>query len=170
MERVERKFSQYIAVSSALRRANVLNYGICATTLLEAFLEDSGRITASKVVSRGLCNEGEFSLWRKQLIEKGWLIWSETQTDKGQYFPGKKLMSYINKEKIFSKEIVTKDEVLSRAEAATKDELQELKARMNRIEDVVHELKDAVTPPDSEEKRLARERAAARLEQLAKAN
>ena len=134
MDKADRKFTQYIAVSSALRRANVLNYGVCATTLLEAFLEDSGRITASKVVARKICNEGEFSMWRKQLIEKGWLIWNETQSDKGQYFPGKKLMSYINKEKIASKEIVTKDEVLPRADAATRVELEAVKRKLDATE------------------------------------
>jgi hypothetical protein len=132
---MERKFNQYIAVSSALRRAKVLNYGMCATTLLEAFIEDSGRLTSSKVVSRGLCNEGEFSSWRRQLIENGWLLWSETQSDKGQYFPGKKLMPYVNKEKISSREIVTKDEVLPRADAATRVELEEVRVKLNAIED-----------------------------------
>ncbi len=148
---MDRKFSQYIAVSSALRRANVSNYGMCATTLLEAFLEDSGRITASKVVARKLCNEGEFSFWRKQLIDKGWLIWSETQTDKGQYFPGKKLITYVNKEKMHSKEIVTKDEVLPRAEAATKVELEAVKVKLDAIEasmkDVYDKLELGETDP-----------------------
>ena len=139
---MDRKFSQYIAVSSALRRAGVSNYGMCSTTLLEAFLEDSGRITASKVVSRKLCNEGEFSVWRKQLIDKGWLIWSEVQTDKGQYFPGKKLMPYINKEKISSKEIVTKDEVLPKAEAATKVELEAVKSQLDAIEQSMKKVYD----------------------------
>lgn len=166
----DRRFKTYNAIEIALRKAKVIKPGAVATLILEAFLEDGGRLTASKAVSRGVCNEGEFSSWRKQLIENGWLIWSESQNDKGQYFPGKKMISYLNKEKIASKELVTKDEVLSKHQAATKDELQELRARMNRIEDVVQELKEAVTPPDSEEKRLARERAAARLDQLTKAN
>jgi len=167
---VDRKFRMYKALSEAMRRSGMKSYGALSTLILEAFLEDSGRLTASKVVSRSLCNEGEFSAWRRQLIDKGWLVWSETQTDKGQYFPGKKLLQYINKEKISSKEIVTKDEVLPKSEAATKEEFQALKARMSRIEDVVQELKKAVEPPDTEEKRLARERATARLDQLAKAN
>lgn len=165
-----RKFMTWNAAQLALRKQKVPAHGGTATLLLEAFLEDSGRLTASKVVTRGLCNEGEFSSWRKQLVDKGWLIWSETQNDKGQYYPGKKLMRYINKEKIISREVVTKDEVLSKAEAATKEELQELKVRMSRIEEVVQELQQAVIPPDTEEKRLAREKAAARLGQLAKAN
>jgi hypothetical protein len=170
MTRKKRAFSVYQAIRKALERSIVGQAGATATLILEAFLEDSGRLTSSKVVSRGLCNEGEFSFWRKQLIDKGWLIWSEAQSDKGQYFPGKKLIPYINKEKINSREIVTKDEVLSKDKAATKDELQDLKARMNRIEEVVQELQEAVLPPDTEEKRLAREKAAARLGQLAKAN
>lgn len=160
----------YNALMLALRKSEVNSFGSTATFLLEAFLEDSGRISASKVVARGLCNEGEFSNWRKHLVDKGWLIWSETQSDKGQYYPGKKLIKYVNKEKMNSREIVTKDEVLSKEEAATKEELRDIKARMSRIEEVVQELQDAVIPPDTEEKRLARERAAARLGQLAKAN
>lgn len=167
---MDRKFTQYIAVSSALRRSGVQNYGMCATTLLEAFLEDSGRLTASKVISRKLCNEGEFSYWRKQLIGKGWLIWSETQTDKGVYFPGKKLMPYINKEKIASRELVTKDEVLLKGEAATKSELQELKARMNKMEEAIEKLNKTYIPPETAEKRLEREEAALKLAELARAN
>jgi hypothetical protein len=170
MSKTDRRFLCWNSVQLVLKRASVPCHGKTATLLLETFIEDSGRLTASKVVSRGLCNEGEFSAWRKQLIEKGWLIWSETQSDKGQYFPGKKLMPYVNKEKISSRELVTKDEVLPKSEAATKEEFQALKARMSRIEDVVQELKKAVEPPDTEEKRLARERATARLDQLAKAN
>jgi len=170
MKHQKRAFCVYQALRKALERSDVRQAGATSTLFLEAFLEDSGRLTASKVVSRGLCNEGEFSVWRKQLVDKGWLVWSEIQNDNGQYFPGKKLMPYINKEKIVSREIVTKDEVLSKSEAATKDEVQDLKARMNRIEEVVQQLQKAVLPPDTEEKRLARENAAALLAQLAKAN
>jgi hypothetical protein len=121
-------------VQLVLKRAGVASHGKVATLLLETFIEDSGRLTASKVVSRGVCNDGEFSLWRKQMIEKGWLIWSETQADKGQYFPGKKLMSYINKEKMISKEIVTKDEVLSKEDAATRVELEAVKRKLDATE------------------------------------
>ena len=132
---VDRKFRMYKALSEAMRRSGMKSYGALSTLILEAFLEDSGRLTASKVVSRSLCNEGEFSSWRRQLIEKGWLLWSETQSDKGQYFPGKKLMPYVNKEKISSREIVTKDEVLPRADAATRVELEEVRVKLNAIED-----------------------------------
>ncbi len=164
MAKSDRRFNCWNSVQLVLKRGGVQSHGSTATLLLETFVEDSGRLTASKVVARGLCKEGEFWSWRKSMIEKGWLNWSEQQPDKGQYFPGKKLIPYINKEKLYSKEIATKDEVASRAE------FQDLKERMNRIEEVVQELKEAVAPPDTDEKRAMRERAARKLETLAKAN
>jgi hypothetical protein len=161
---MERKFLQYLALSSALRRAKVPNYGACTTLLLECFLEDNGRLQASKAIARRVCEEGSFSNWRNDMIKKGWLVWSQSQTDKGQYFAGKKLISYVNKEKISSKEILTRDE------AASKNEVEDLKERMNRIEEVVQELKKAMEPPETDAKKKARERAAERLTLLAKAH
>jgi hypothetical protein len=130
----ERRFKTYNAMEIALRKIKMRKPGAVATLLLEAFLEDGGRIPASKAVSREICNEGEFSAWRKQLIEKGWLIWSESQSDKGLYFPGKKLMPYVNKEKFLSREIVTKEEVLSKDQAATKRELEAVKKKLDATE------------------------------------
>jgi hypothetical protein len=134
-----RRYSQGEALRLALTRQKFTSAGATSTLLFEAFIEDSGRLTASKVVSRGLCNSGEFSLWRKQLIDKGWLIWSETQNDKGLYFPGKKLTPYINKEKIAQKEIATRESVekvradLS-AKIAVKADLTSLDAKADRSE------------------------------------
>jgi len=161
---VDRKFSVYKALAEALRRAQVDSSGAVATLLLECFLEDNGRLQASKAIARRVCEEGSFSNWRNDMIKKGWLVWSQSQTDKGQYFAGKKLISYVNKEKISSKEIVTRDE------AASKNEVENLKERMNRIEEVVQELKKAMEPPETDEKKKARERAAERLTLLAKAH
>lgn len=161
---MDRKFSVYKALAEALRRAQVDSSGAVATLLLECFLEDNGRLQASKAIARRVCEEGSFSNWRNDMIKKGWLVWSQSQTDKGQYFAGKKLISYVNKEKISSKEIVTRDE------AASKNEVENLKERMNRIEEVVQELKKAMEPPETDEKKKARERAAERLTLLAKAH
>jgi hypothetical protein len=157
-----RKFKNWNALQLALKRAGVSSHGSIATLLLETFLEDNGRLQASKVVARGICEEGSFSNWRNDMIRIGWLVWSSNQADKGQYFAGKKLISYLNKEKFFSKEILTRDE------AASKSEVEDLKERMNRIEDVVQDLKKAMEPPETDEKRKARERAAERLTLLAK--
>lgn len=135
-----RKYVTYNALMLALRKSKVSSFGSVATILLETFIENEGRLLAAQVVARGICEEGKFRDWRKELIDKEWLKWSEIQTDKGQYFPGNKIMSYINKEKMATKEIVTKDEVLSKNEAATKEELQEVKERLSKVECGVGEI------------------------------
>ena len=132
----DRKFAVYNALEVALRRCKIEKAGATSTLLLETFLEDGGRLKASKVYSRELCEEAHFMVWRKLLIQKEWLVWSESQADKGQYHPGKKLIPYINKEKIAQKEIVTKDEVPSKADFNTlKQELSDTKNRVTTIEE-----------------------------------
>jgi dGTP triphosphohydrolase len=188
----ERRFTCYNALEVSIRRGGVLSPGATATLILEAFLEDRGRIVASKAVARGLCKEGEFWQWRKTLIEKGWLQWSQTQQDKGQYFPGKKLMPYVNKEILAQKEIATRESVEQvRAEKADRSEFQETKKKLeatsskleetsskleatNRalaeIADSVRELQEALIPPETPAKKKARERAMDRIAARATAN
>jgi hypothetical protein len=183
---MERKFSQYLALSSALRRAKVPNYGACATLLLECFLEDAGRLQASKVIARNVCEDSCFSQWRNEMIKGGWLIWNLNQHDKGQYFSGKKLIPYLNKEKFSSKEIATRDEVVATRDevvatrdevVATRDEVADLRFQLNlhekrlaKIDEAVQELRLAVEPPETEEKRMTRERVAEKLSKLAVAS
>lgn len=188
----ERRFLCYNALEVSIRRSGVLSPGAVATLLLEAFLEDNGRISASKVVARGLCKEGEFWLWRKTLIEKGWLQWSEAQQDKGQYFVGKKLMPYVNKEIIAQKEIATRESVEQvRAEKADRSELEMTKQKLeatsskldatsskleetNRalaeIAEAVRELQEASIPPDTPQKKIAREKAMTKISIRAASN
>ena len=131
-----RKFKTYNALLQALRRNGVKDSGTTSTLLLEAFLENEGRLLASQVGALGLCEEGKFREWRKELIDKEWIKWNEIQMDKGQYFPGKKLINYINKEKLGQKEVATKDEVPSKAEFNTlKQELTDTKNRVTTIEE-----------------------------------
>lgn len=138
----KRKFLTWNAIQLALKKSSFLNHGTIATILLETFLENEGRILSTQVVSRGICEEGKFREWRKELIDKEWIKWSETQMDKGQYYPGKKLMSYINKEKSAQKELVTKDEVLSKNEAATKIEVEVLRNEIHQIKDSMEKIYD----------------------------
>ncbi len=176
---MERKFSQYLALSSALRRAKVPNYGACATLLLECFLEDAGRLQASKVIARNVCEDSCFSQWRNEMIKGGWLVWNLNQHDKGQYFSGKKLIPYLNKEKFSSKEIATKDDVVATRDevVATRDEVADLRFQVNshekrlaKIDEAVQELRLAVEPPETEEKRKTREKVAEKLSKLAVAS
>ena len=139
-----RRFQQNEALRVALFRQKFALSGSISTVLLETFLENDGRILASKVVARGICEEGKFREWRKELIDKEWLKWSENQDDKGQYYPGKKLLPYINKEKLSSKEIVTKDEVLSKNEAATKLELDDVKEKLAKTDERLSKVENSM--------------------------
>lgn len=171
---VRRKFKQSEPLRLALLRSGFEQSGTTSTLLLELFIEDGGRCSAAKVVARGLCKDGEFWAWRKELVEKGWLQWSEQQSDKGQYFPGKKLMPYINKEKLSSKEIATVDQIHSLDKKidskADRAEVNELRQQVNDLKEWVMELKAASEPPDTDEKKARREKATARLAAIAMRN
>lgn len=174
----KRAYSVYQSTRKALERQSVHRAGMTASLLLEVFLEENGRLSSSKVVGRGLCEEGKFSKWRRDLIEKEWLIWSETQSDKGLYYPGKKLMHYLNKERFLTKVIATQDSVdnlrmdLKRDidTKADKSELQDLKAKMNEIAEAVQNLQKASVPPDNDTKKKIREESTAKLVKLASVN
>jgi hypothetical protein len=170
-----RKFMTWNAAQLALRKHKVSSHGATATLLLEAFLEDNGRITASKVVARGVCKEGEFSLWRRQLIDKGWLVWTDSQNDKGQYFPGKKLLPYLNKEKSGQEEMASMRD-LRRFEQnmdekkADRSELDELRRRMAKFEELASRLEAATRDPITDEKLAVQKKCAAEMKLLSRAN
>lgn len=175
---VKRRFRQGMALRMALQRQSVPNSGATATLLLETFIENDGRLLASSVYSRELCEESQFREWRKGLIEKGWLQWSEAYQDKGQYFPGKKLMPYVNKEILAQKEVATRESVekvredLSKQKAdrseldetrkelrATKSKLEETSSKLEetnrvvaKIAKAVRKLQKAKEPPITPEK------------------
>lgn len=173
-----RSFKVYQSVRKALERQKIDKAGATATLLLEAFMECDGRILASTVYARKLCDEKQFRDWRKNLIEKGWLFWSESQTDKGIYFPGKKLVPYINKEKIAQKEIATRESVEklrsdldSKIDAkADRSEVIELKERMAKFEEIARRLEAATGDPITTEKILTQKACAAEMKKLTLAN
>ena len=159
-------------------RAKIPSSGALATLLLETFVEHDGRLLSSTVYSRGICDQKQFREWRKELIDKGWLIWSESQTDKGIYFPGKKLITYINKEKITQKEIATRESVErlrsdldSKIDTkADRSEVIELKVRMAKFEEIARRLEAATGDPITVEKIADQKACAAEMKKLALAN
>jgi hypothetical protein len=173
-----RKFSNYNRLQQVFARAKFQSSGALATLLLETFIEHDGRLLASTVYARGLCDEKQFRDWRKNLIDKQWLIWCETQTDKGVYFPGKKLITYINKEKIAQKEIATRESVEKvRSDLSTKidtkadrSELEDLKKRMTHFEKLAQRLEAATGDPITIEKIADQKACAAEMKRLALAN
>jgi len=149
-----------------------------ATLILEAFMANDGRLLASTVYARGLCEDKQFREWRKNLIEKEWLIWSESQTDKGIYFPGKKLIPYINKEKTAQKELATRESVekvrsdldLKIDMKADRSEVLELKERMAKFEEIACRLEAATGDPITVEKIANQKACAADMKKLALRN
>lgn len=194
--KVRRKFNQGMALRMALQRQSVPNSGATATLLLETFIENDGRLLASSVYSRDLCQENQFREWRKMLIEKGWIVWSESQNDKGVYFAGKKLVPYINKERLSQKEVATRESVekvrddltaqqkVDRSELeATKVELQKTKSKLDetsskleetnrvvaKIAKAVRKLQRAKEPPITAEKLVLQQQAEQELDEHTRA-
>ena len=173
-----RRFVTWNAAQLALRKMRVPSHGAVATLLLEAFLEDSGRLLSSTVYARGLCENGHFRDWRKTLIDKEWIIWSEKQDDKGLYHPGKRLIHYINKEKIAQKEIATRESVEkvrsdldSKIDTkADRSEMLELKERMAKFEEIARRLEAATGDPITKQKISDQKACAAEMKKLALAN
>lgn len=185
---MDRRFKVYKSLTEALRRAKVESSGTVATLLLECFMEDSGRLQSSKVIARGLCEEGKFTAWRDEMVKNGWLTWSQHQSDKGQYFAGKKLAPYLNKEKS-SEEVITRKDIIPKEHIATKDDLDrkadksDLDATNIRLEmtqkqlesaqrtiqeiaDAVRELQEAMIPPDNPHKESIRKKSAQKIASL----
>lgn len=142
--KINRKFKVYNALYKSLGADGFSKPGSVATLLLELFLEDGGRLQSAKVIGRELCVEGKFSSWRDDLVSKGWLQWSLTQIDKGQYHPGKNLLAYVNKEKMASKEIVTRDDILPKEQIASKSELENTQRELEAVKERLSKLEDAV--------------------------
>lgn len=133
----QKKFKEYLGLYSALRRAKINHPGTTATLLLECFVCNDGQLRAGLVVERGLCEEGKFSLWRKNLIEKGWIVYVDG--DYSTHKPGAKLVKYINKEKIAKEELATKNE-LRKVE-------ERIDARVLILENSVRTLIEKYDPP-----------------------
>lgn len=164
----ERKYTVYNALEIAFRKSKISNSGSVARVLLECFLEDGGRLQASKVVARGICEEGKFSVWRDELVKNNWLVWSLNQIDKGHYHAGKKLLPYINKEKLASREIVTRSDILPKHEIASKIELMNTQKELDAVKERLAKVEEAIergidgfldeNPPKTAERRkLAKE-------------
>ena len=165
---INRSYKQYIALSSALRRSKIKNYGSVASYFLEVFVEREGRILAVDVALKGLCKEGEFSKWRSEMISKGWLEWSSSQADRGQYFAGKKLVKYINRELQENKQIATVDQIYELdLRKAEKSEVDDLRIQMNEMKEWINQLSVASEPPDNELKKSKRKEATVQLSLLA---
>jgi hypothetical protein len=185
-EKKQRKFINYESLRMALTRSDIQDPGTTAHLLLELFLESGGKLYAQNVVNRCLCKGGKFKEWRDEMVKKGWLEFRYDDARKNnnfsQHYPGKKLLNYINKEKILTKELVTSDQIIPKEDIATKADLdrkadkseleetrRQLEAthrKMQEIAAAVRELQEAMLPPDSPQKESVRKKSAQKIASL----
>ena len=92
----------------AMERSKIPNSRKVVSLLFETFIENRGKLKSAEVYLKGLCKKGEFYQWRQELSDKGWLVFEIDRSGKfANYYPGKKLLKYINKEKAESHEMAT---------------------------------------------------------------
>jgi hypothetical protein len=158
-----RRFSQYKPLECALRRSKFKRPGVLAGILLECFLEHHGELRSDSLISEGVCEKGEFTNLRKRLIQGGWVNWSEQQTYKAVYFAGKKLLKYLNREKLATQELATIDDIIPKKQLQkeferTRKRLSDVESRLSKVEDAIEMgintyLKN--NPPNNQERRKA---------------
>lgn len=150
----QRKYSSYKTLESALRRDKFEKSGVLASALLNIFMLNNDELRAAHFFAKGLCVVGTFTCLRKTLIEKGWLVWSDLQINKSKYSPGRKLIRFINLEKLATNQLVSTDQIIPKAElqrelSTTKLRLAKVEKRLDQVEKITKELIEVVGPPDT---------------------
>jgi hypothetical protein len=169
------------ALGNAKRTAKALEYSapaVLARVLLEAFLYEDGDINAEWFMREKACTKGGFTKLRDRLVKDGWLHFRE---DTKKYFAGTRLRPHVDTVK--SAKSVTfadlerkadKEEIASldarkvdRIEfAKVADDVQDLKAQMHEIREILAELKRLQAPPPSIEAQEQSAKLTDRLEKL----
>ena len=153
-------YTQWDNLRKALKNSNIEPNGKIATILLDCFINLDGKMRVQLFREKGLCKEGgQFYAMRKLLKSKGWLEYDND--DSGRligYYPGKKLIKYINREKSSQFELATKDEIDALAvnvelkESALKGEIERLNERMSKAERAIFALINKCDPPGTMDK------------------
>lgn len=172
------------AAFSRAKKQKISEYSspaVLARLLLEAFVFEDKDISADWFVHEKACAKGSFSKLRDRLVQDGWIYFLE---DTKRYFPGLRLKPYIDavkatkavtfidlerkadKDEIRNLEAKLEAKKVDRSEfSKVADDVQDLKAQMNEIRELLSELKRLQAPPPSIE---AQQRSAALTERLEK--
>lgn len=180
--RVSKAESKNLAAAlSRAKKQKIHEYSspaVLARLLLEAFVFEDADINAEWFVREKACGKGSFSKLRDRLVHDGWLHFRE---ENKRYFAGTRLRSYV--EALKSVKAVTfsdlerkadKDELASldarkvdRIEfTKVADDVQDLKAQMHEIHEIIAEIKRLQAPPPSVAAQEESARLAERLEKL----
>lgn len=163
---------------SALSFAKYESPGVIARLLLEAFVFEDGDINAEWFVREKACTKGSFTKLRDRLVKDGWLHFRE---DTKRYFAGTRLRSHVDVVKsaktvtFADLEFKADKEELARLDAKkvdriefakVADDVQDLKAQMHEIHEIIAELKRLQAPPPSVEAQEQSAKLTERLENL----
>jgi hypothetical protein len=166
------------AMRIKLRRIGISHPASLSTLILEAFIQNGGLLPAREYYGSEHEVKGKkYQQWVEDLRSLGIIepYKADDLERKGadwiRFKPGKVIRNYINKEKAHQEEMASMRDlrdVESRMDAkkADRDEVQDLKARMNDIAEAVQKLQVASAPPDSIEKQEMRKEITNRLGQL----
>ena len=149
------RYTQWDNLRKALKNNKIEPNGKIATILMDCFIRLDGKLRIASFHDKGLCQKsGEFYEMRKKLKSKGWLEFDNDANGKLiRYYPGKKLIKYINREKTTQFELATKDEIGALAanvelkDLALKGQIDKLNERMSMAEKAILALINKYDPP-----------------------
>ena len=175
---------EYKNLKNAMVFSKYKSPAVLARVLLESFLFEDGYINSDWFVREKVCTKGAFTKLRDRLIKEQWIHFRE---DSKRYFPGIRLKPHLDLireskaasladiEAMDAKKADRSDlndldnRKADRSEfAEVKDEVQDLKSRMNAIEFAVSRMIPANEPPDTPEKQKIRANALAKIAALSK--
>jgi hypothetical protein len=154
---------EYKPLRDAFYNAKYASSGVLARLLLEAFLFEDGDINADWFVRERVCSKGAFSKLRERLVHDGWLHF---RADTKRYFPGVRLKPHLDavkeakavtfadiERKADKSEIAELDDKKADKSALARvaDDVQDLKAQIRQIYELIAELKRLQAPPPSAE-------------------
>jgi len=176
------EWMQHKAMRCKFARMKVPHPASLSTLILEAFMENGGLLPAREYYGSEHEVKGKkYQQWVDNLRELGILepYKSDDLERKGddwiRFRPGKLIRDYINKEKAHQEEMASMRDVYESearvdAKKADRSEVNELKERMSKFEEIARRLEVATGDPITTEKIAAQRACAAEMKKIALAN
>lgn len=147
-----------------LKYEGYLDSGRLARVLLEGFVFDDGVFSADTFYQ--FIPKNTFSKLREKLKIDRFISFTDNSVLKRQYYPGHRIMPFVLQVKKDSFATIT---YVEERMAPVVDDVAALTARISKIEATVEELRSAMEPPDTPEKRQIAKLAVQKLQKLTKA-
>lgn len=137
--------------------------GKLARVLLEGFVFDAGVFSADTFYQ--FIPKNTFSKLRDKLKRDRFIDFTDNSVLKRQYYPGHRILPFVSQVKKDSFATIT---YVEERMAPVVDDVAALHARLTKIEATVEELRIAMEPPDTPEKRQTAKLAVQKLHKLTK--